>query len=129
MKSLTDYSPDDTASVRTMTWFSQPPARTQSLLVFWEKKQVKSQSSVQFWEPYVFSGSFTSTMAAFTALEFYTILYAVGHGKKKEHFGETTKKYCIKAHNVNLCCNCFIWSFLVEADKAGDSLHFPVVPL
>lgn len=79
---------------------------------------------MQFWEPYVFSGSFTSTMAAFTALEFYTILYAVGHGKKKERLGETTKKYCIKAHNVNLCCNCFIWSFLVEADKARGQLTF-----
>lgn len=30
MKSLTDYSPDNIASVGTMTWFSKLSARTQT---------------------------------------------------------------------------------------------------
>lgn len=97
MKSHVDRSPDDTASGRTTSWFSQLPARAWPWLVSFGKWKELSQAAVQFWESYVFSGSFTSTTAAFTALEFYTILYAVGHcKKKKQHCGENSKSVAWK---------------------------------
>lgn len=90
MKSLIDYSPDDTTLVRTMTQFSQPPDRNSPCLLFNKRDELKVSSLGNFESLELFSGFFTSRMAAFTALEFSTIPYAVGHSKKKKNtFGKT----------------------------------------
>lgn len=100
MKSHADRSPDDTASGRTTSWFSQLPARARPWPVSFGKwKELRVRLPCSFESRYVFSGSFTSTTAAFTALEFYTILYAVGHckkKKKKQHCGENSKSVAWK---------------------------------
>lgn len=85
MKSFIDYFPDDTTLVRTMTQFSQPPDRNSPCLLFNKREELKVSSLGNFENLKFTSGFFTSTMAAFTALEFSTIPYAVGHSKKKKN--------------------------------------------